>query len=261
MKKSKKLAKNRNLSFRRRVVIYYHRTVLLLKISSLLLVGLFLFTDIFKGVKNNAWNLFYQQSTNNGFVLEKIILEGPINTPYEDIIAAIDGDTGTPIFAINMHDVKDRLEAHSWVKSAIIERQLPSTLYIAITERTPLAIWQFKQKLYIIDEEGNRISKYNNGFSNLVQVVGNDANIYAKHLIDELNAYPELATNVRSAVRMGNRRWDLHLDQNIIVKMPENKFSAAYRYLHSLNKANKLFDQNYKMLDLRDPEKFYLEKL
>jgi len=261
MNKSKKLVKNRNLSLRRRVVIYYYRTLFILKLSAVLLIGVFLFSDLFEGFKDRARNAFYQESAKYGLVLEKVVIEGQNNTPYKDIIDKIGGDTGSPIFAINLSDVKERLEGHIWVKSAIIERQLPSTLYIAITERTPIAIWQFKQKLYIVDEEGNRISKYNdNGFDNLIQVVGVNANIYAKNLIEDLNLYPKLASKVRSAVRLGNRRWDLHLEGGIVVKMPENKFDEAYGYLYLLDKRKKLFDQDYKMLDLRNSEKFFLEK-
>jgi hypothetical protein len=41
--------------------------------------------------------------------------------------------------------------------------------------------------------------------------------------------------------------------------MPENGFNTAYNYLNLLNQKDKLFGQNYKLLDLRDPEKYYFE--
>jgi hypothetical protein len=42
--------------------------------------------------------------------------------------------------------------------------------------------------------------------------------------------------------------------------MPEDNFNEAYDYLYALNKNKNLFDQDYKMLDLRDSKKYYLEK-
>ena len=73
---------------------------------------------------------------------------------------------------INIQEVKERLENHIWLKAAIVERQLPSTIYIAVIERTPIAIWQFKQKLYLVDAEGNRIAKHQGQeFDNLIQTL------------------------------------------------------------------------------------------
>ena len=48
--------------------------------------------------------------------------------------------------------------------------------------------------------------------------------------------------------------------QKINVKMPEKGFQEAYDYLNSLNKEGKLFDQNYKVINLKDPGKYYIEK-
>ena len=257
----KKKAHRSRISVRRRLLIYYQRTMLLLKFSALVLVCLFFFTDLFKPFKDRLYLHFYNITAEYGFVFNELEVEGQKNLPDKDIIAALQADKGEPIFAIDMEVVRERLENHVWVKSVTIERLLPSKIYIEIIERTPIAIWQFKQKLYLIDSEGNRISKYSGtGFGDLPHVVGSDANIYAQNLFEDLNRYPALGARVKSAVRYGQRRWNLNLDQKIIVKMPEETFDSAYDYLHSLDKAKKLFDQDYKMLDLRDAEKFYLEK-
>ncbi|MDA9163860.1 FtsQ-type POTRA domain-containing protein [Rickettsiaceae bacterium] len=260
-KTSKRKTSRSNVSIRRRLLIYYQRTMLLLKFSLLVLVCLFFFTDIFKPFKDRLYSSFYNITAEYGFVFQEVEVDGQKNMPLKDVIAALQADEGEPIFAIDMAAVKDRLENHIWAKSAIIERRLPSKIYIAIIERTPVAIWQFKNKLYLVDSEGNRISKYEgSGFSELMHVVGSDANIYASNLLEDLSRHEALSTRVKSAVRYGQRRWNLNLDQKITVKMPEENFDDAYDYLHSLNKAKKLFDQGYKVLDLRDQEKYYLEK-
>ena len=249
------------ISLKRRWAILLHRTIFFIKLWIIIFIGLLIFTDYFDSYIRKARKEFNEFTANYGFVLENIIIEGRENTSYKDIIQTLKADKGSPIFSVEMQEVKGRLEDTTWIKKAMVERRLPSTLYIAIIERKPIAIWQFKKKLYLVDTEGNRITKYNGeGFSELIHVVGQDANIYASNLLSDINIYPNLASKIKSAVRYGNRRWNLHLEQNIIVKMPENGFREAYEYLHLLNKDKKLFDQNYKMLDLRDPYKYYLEK-
>lgn len=260
-----KRAKKTNISIRRRIAIYYNRFVLLIKLSLLTVICLFFFTDLFKVTKNQLLNSFYVFSSKHGFALQQVELLGNKNLSTKYLKDNLGADIGTPIFAINLKGIKHRLEKNIWVKNAIVERNLPSKITVFVTERDPIAIWQFEQKLYIIDSEGNLITQYknqdgDNDFDELLHVVGPGANIYAQGLIESLDRYPELASKVVSAVRHGKRRWDLNIDQEITIKMPEDGFGKAYDYLHALDRGGKLFNQNYKTIDLRDPDKYYLEK-
>lgn len=261
MAKFKRSEKKGSISLRRRAIIYYKRLVLLLKLLLVIFALLLMFTNMFKNFTDAFCERVSEEFAKYGFSLSDVVIEGQKNASIAEVVEIIASDKGAPIFTVKLDEIRERLESHIWIKSAIVERRLPDTIYVAVIERTPIAIWQFKQKLYVVDAEGNCITKYTGeGFEDLIQVVGQDANIYAKSLIDELHKYPGLAEKVRSAVRYGNRRWNLNLDQKITVKMPENNFAAAYDYLYSLHKKQKLFDLNYKVLDLRNANKFYLEK-
>lgn len=261
MKRKKQSRKKSNLSFRRKLLIYTQRAQLLLKLSILILFCLLVFTDVFKSFTDKFYQSVYDESSKYGFALNTIILQGDKNTPLEDIGNAIGVKKGCSVFEVDVKKVKERLESHIWIKSATVERRLPDKIHIAIVERVPVAIWQFRNKLYLVDSEGNRIVEYKNqDFGDLLHVIGQDANVYAKTLVEDLNRYPSLASRVKSATRYGKRRWDLEIEQNITVKMPEMKFQDAYKYLKSLYKAKKLFNQDYEILDLRDKNKYYLKK-
>ncbi|MFK7974312.1 MAG: cell division protein FtsQ/DivIB [Rickettsiaceae bacterium] len=243
------------------MLIYYQRIILLIKLLFLLLIILFFSTNVFDFAKQYAKNYFVQSTASYGFVLSEIIIEGHNNSDLNEIASTIKADTGDPIFDIDIKEVKKKLENNIWIDSAIVERKLPSTLYIALVERVPIAIWQFQKKLYLIDSDGNRITTYEGQhLEDIIHVIGQDANIYAKNLIEELHHYPNLSTKIKSAVRYGKRRWNLNFIDNFIVKMPEFNFHSAYHYLYSLDKQNKLFGQGYKMLDLRNPNKYYFEQ-
>lgn len=263
MKTSTQRGKTRkvNIGFRRRIYNIYLRLVLLLKVFLVIFLLIFFFTNVFGNLKAQLLHKFFELSADYGFVLKRVMIEGQEYTPSADIMEALGADENKPLFAININDVKTRLEDNAWVKAVLVERRMPNTIYIAIVERRPIAIWQFQQQLYLIDEEGNRISKDNiEKFKQLPHVVGVDANIYAKSLIEDLSRFPDIANRVISAVRYGGRRWNLNLEQDITVKMPEIGFSQAYEYLNALNKKGKLFGQNYKIIDLRDLQKFYIEE-
>ena len=262
MKSKKKYNTNkRSISVRRRMLTYYNRIALMLKLVIFVIIFAACFTNILDGVKKNIYIYSCSLLAKCGFVLKEIVIEGQKNADLKELIKALQADKGTPIFVINISDVKNRLEENPWIKVASVERKLPSTIYIAIIERVPVAIWQVQQKLYLIDSEGVCIAAYTNQeFDELPHVIGQEANIYAQNLIDDLGKYPNLAKRIKSVVRYGSRRWNLNFDNKMTVKMPETDFIVAYNYLNSLDQNDLLFNQNYKILDLRDKDKYFLEK-
>lgn len=260
-KKTRTQIKQNNLSLRRRLLVYYYRFIISLRLLFLAFILVFLFTDLLAPIKHELKQKFYYISARYGFVIENLIIQGEENIPPKDIISALKADKGDSLFAVNIEDAQKTLENNPWVQAAIVERRLPNTIYIVVVERKPIAIWQYNQQLYLIDEEGKRISDQEiSKFKGLLHVVGLDANIYASSLIKSLDKSPSIAKMVVSGVRYGQRRWDLNLQQGITIKMPEKDFDQAYDYLNSLDKAGKLFDQNHAVLDLRDASRYYLEK-
>jgi cell division protein FtsQ len=281
------------ISIRRRLGLYYVRFALFAKLMLVIFLLLLIFTSVFSGVKDYFSQAWYQFTAKQGFELENVIIQGQVNAPTSDILRAIDAMKGTPLFALNLEEIKKGLDSSSWIKASVVERRLPNSLYIAINERNPVAIWQSNNKLYLIDEEGERISgKDIAKFPDLILVVGDEANIYAKSLLDDLSASPDLMQKIISAVRYGNRRWDLNFEDDdlsdsdsaleskenevfnvaeniadkiskkrqINVKMPEGDFATAYQYIETLHKNNKFFGSNIKTLDLRNNDKYYMEK-
>lgn len=259
--KKSKTIKKLNITLRRRLTIAYFRVVLAMKLMVVLFFLLLFFTHYLDFIKHEIAQNLYEMTAELGFKLENVVIEGQDNTTQDEILSTLNADTGTPIFSINLQQIKSQLEKKPWVKQAAVKRRLPNTLYIAISEKEPIALWQLNQKIFLIDGEGTKIiSSDSHKFSKLLHVVGIDANLYAANLIHELSNYPELARKIVSAVRYGQRRWNLNLQQNITVKMPELGFDRALKYLNELDKAGKLLDQNYKTIDLRDAGKYYIEK-
>ncbi len=249
-----------NLSMRRKIALTYGRAVLYAKLASLVLASTFIFTGLFSSFKNYLWRYFYQITSEQGLNYNHLRVEGQINVPLEDVAKAVSSKENVPIFSIDLMSVKNRLDAHAWVRDSVVQRRLPDEIFVSLFERKPIAIWQFNKKLYIIDEEGDRISGENiDKFSNLIRVIGEGANINAAKLIRDLGVYPNLGNKVIIATRFGDRRWDIVFDEGITVKMPEEEFDQAYNYLQKLHKKGKLFGQNYKMFDLRVKGRYSFE--
>lgn len=256
-----KLNKSGEISFKRRLRLWQDRSVFTGKILFFIFLYLFFFTNHLNSLRNFLWENFYDLSADAGFTLEKVVIKGNKNLTENKIVSALNADVGTSLFSLDLKSIHKRLKNFAWVEHVSVRRIMPNTIEVEITERKPLAIWQNNKKLSLIDADGSVITTKNiEKFVGLLHVVGKDANLHADSLYEHLQTSPEILENVTAAVRYGERRWNLVLKQNITVKMPEKNFEEALAYLDKMAKQKKLFGQKYKMLDLRDSNKYYIEK-
>jgi cell division protein FtsQ len=86
-------------------------------------------------------------------------------------------------------------------------------------------------------------------------VVGGDAAVRAGDLMDMLANQPVLFARVRAAVRVGGRRWDVYLDNDVTVRLPENDAPAAWRRLARINDTYGIIDRDVLSIDLRLPDR------
>lgn len=144
------------------------------------------------------------------------------------------------------------VERINWVKTAHVERRLPDTLYVYIQERTPLALWQDGNDLQLIDTDGNTITRHElSNFKDLILVTGKDAAKHAPALIATLKTTPLIHEMTDTAVRQGERRWDLHLRNGIKVKLPAEDIAFAVNVLQKEQQETKLLDKDIEIIDLR----------
>ena len=189
-------------------------------------------------------------------VLDQVQVEGHARTQIKDINTALNITQGTPIFDLDLKDLKDRIMALPWIKTATIERHLPATLFIRVTEKEPIALWQNNQKYLPLDESGHPIKDSQTPLPPLLLVVGSDAPTHTLDLIQALSAYPKIQEKVRSAVRVGNRRWNLVLNEvdGLIVKLPESHISEALSRLSDQIETG-LLKKDLASIDMRHPDR------
>ena len=129
---------------------------------------------------------------------------------------------GDNILAISMKKMKDRINKLPWVKSARIERHFPDKISLTLFERTPMARWQTNRKLKLIDEHGDIIPRVDLAkFSNLPIIIGKNAPKVASQILETLSNEPHLFKRVKSLTLVSDRRWDVQLDNQINVHLPE----------------------------------------
>ena len=194
-------------------------------------------------------------SAEMGFTVERVLADGRTETSSSEILSAMNVRIGQPIFAVDLVDARARLLTLPWVESATVERRFPDTLYVNLTETTPLALWQRQQRLHLLGRNERVIETAAiERFANLLVVVGPDAPSHAAELLDMLATQPELRKRVTAAIRIAGRRWNLRLDNGMDVKLPEENAAAAWTELARLEREYGLLGRDLTVIDLRVPD-------
>jgi cell division protein FtsQ len=171
--------------------------------------------------------------------------------------AALNGPTNSMLL-VDLDDIRTRLQTLPWVADASVGRRLPDTLVIDIVERRPLAIWQHRRRLAVIDREGQVLdTRRLDRFATLPLIVGPRANLQAHPLMAMLANFPEVQQRVDSAIWIGDRRWDLRLKSGETLALPEGYAAAtgALRQFVKMEQDNGLLDRGFVRFDLRLPDR------
>jgi cell division protein FtsQ len=187
-----------------------------------------------------------------GLRVTNVVIEGRANTPEPLLRAALGVSIGDPILGFSVEMARQRLETLSWVEHATVERRLPGTVVLFLQERRPFAIWQNQSKFVLIDRTGQIVANQNVAeFHQLPLVVGQGAPAAAATLIDALTDRPDLQKRVIAAVRVGERRWNLRLNNGADVMLPEGHEVAALDRLVQLQQQHAVLDRPLAAIDMR----------
>lgn len=214
-----------------------------------------------KTIKNTNQEL-YQMSGKTGFVLEEILIEGRKKTSASDLTKAINAKRGIPILLLDLDKIKENIEKLPWVAKVSVQRQLPNILYIKITEREPIAIWQNNKKFYPIDKTGEIIQADIDDLSHLPILVGKNAPKHTVNLFKALVTEKKLAKRVKAATLIADRRWDVildNIDNGIEIKLPEENFDLAWKKLANADEKNGILKRKLTIIDLRLSDKVIIK--
>ena len=196
-----------------------------------------------------------------GFRIREIRIAGARRVAREAVLDAAGLRLGAPIFAFDPAAVRDRLEAVPWIGRAAVSRVLPDVAAVRIEERRPFALWQRGGRLALVDRAGEVITAHAlHRFAELPMVVAPAAPVAAGGLFETLAAEPDLGRRVRTAVRVGGRRWDVRLDNGIDVRLPEAGEGRAWRRLAQLERRHALLARRIEAIDLRFPDRVVVRR-
>src|SRR5262245_38146318 len=191
-----------------------------------------------------------------GFRVTGIALSGNKHLNREEVLARASVTGNTALLFFDVADARAHLMADPWVADATIQKLYPDRLQITLTEREAFALWQKNGRISVIGADGTVLEPYlSRPYAPLPLVVGRGAETRAKDFLALLARYPELGNNVRAAILIAERRWNLRLKNGIDVRLPESDVERALAQLVTLDREKKLLSRDIAAIDLRLPDR------
>ena len=196
-----------------------------------------------------------------GLKIDDILVEGRTEVTRAQLLKAIAVRRGDPILAVDTDGIRARLMTIGWVADATVERRLPGTLYINLQERQAMAIWQRNGTFVLVDRGGVVIGTQGlDRYGHLKVIIGAAAPRHTPALLDMLATVPKLMARVRAAIWVGDRRWNLRLDNGIDIRLPEKDPQAAWAWLVALERDRQLLSHGIIAIDLRIPSRLVVQR-
>ena len=184
-------------------------------------------------------------------------------------IMAIDGATDeidedireiTPIvfpissFDLDLPELQDRIEELDAVARVDLQVRTGGILQVTIQERIPAIVWRAGFGLELLDENGHRVAAIDarTARSDLPLIVGDGAQYEVEEALQLLKAADPVAPRIRGLVRVGERRWDLVLDRDQRIMLPEKNPIFALQQVMALHSAQDLMARDILIVDMRN---------
>ena len=218
--------------------------------------GLYFLDNLSKDYIINKLKPSNQFLINNGFKIENILITGTRNLSNNYIKDIIEIYKDGSIFNIDLSSIYNKIIQNSWVKEVSVERVLPNIIKIKILENQPIAIWQNKKNNKLITANGDIIFDGNvNDFKNDFPIIkGNKSKENISSILEILETNQNFYENIWSLTFINERRWDLHFNQGLVVRLPSKDIKKAWEKIIKLQKTYNILNLKLTEIDLRNPK-------
>jgi cell division protein FtsQ len=193
-----------------------------------------------------------------GFGISEVHLAGNVRVPPQTVLAALGFQPGESIFGADLQEARARLMRLDWVADADVQRRYPDAISVRLVEKLPFALWKSPGGIYVVERNGGLItSRGVDAFARLPLLAGAGAPKSAAEIVDAVAQHRALAARVKIYQRQSERRWNLILDDGVLVELPETGWQKELDTLETLIVDKGILERNVTEIDLRSPSHYF----
>ena len=252
---------SRNLN-RKKFTIFNQKNFLF----AVIIIPLFLIFFVFYLNFNENYIIKYVNFFSNKFDYQLKFYEvnGSEVVKLNEIEKIIKPYLNSSIFLLPLNDISKKIRENPWIKNMNISTNYKDMLIINISEFVPIGVFLFNETFYYFNNNGKIIDLLDEdlGLHNeLIVFSGQLSNIKAISLLEILNESDIIfLEKIINAKYTGKRRWNLILDNGILLKLSEKNPKASLENYSKLRKnLNNNEVKSIKAIDLVDFQKAIIQ--
>lgn len=213
--------------------------------------------DNIRGVTDWASEMRRSIEGRPEFQVNVVGIEGASPVLADEIRLILGINLPTSSFDLDLDRLRDRIVALPGVADAELRVRSGGYLAVNVTEREPAMIWQTRGGAVLIDEGGLFVAALQDRpyTEALPQVAGEGADLAAGEAMAILGLAAGLDHPVRGLVRVGERRWDVVLDDGRRILLPSHDAVAEFERFIALNAADEILARDVLRVDMRNPDR------
>ena len=192
------------------------------------------------------------------FAVRGVSVSGGSPAVDEKVLGVLGVYPGMSSLRLDVEALRRRAEALGPVESATVRFDSEGTLRVAVTQRVPVALFRrVDDVMVLVDRNGVEIGPAGPraDYPHLPLLLGKGAPGHVAELLGLLAEAPEIVPRLRAAIRVGERRWDLALDRNMLIRLPAEGAQDALAQVMALQYGEELLDRDLAVIDMRVPSR------
>ncbi len=191
------------------------------------------------------------------FLVRMMVVEGASPDIEQDIRRNLPVNFPVSSFDLDLDTLRDAVEDFDPVAHASVKVQGGGVLTVTVQERVPVVVHRQPGGLVLLDGDGHRVKAVaaRTDRPDLPLILGKGAEAHVAEALEIFTAADLVRGRVRGIRRVGERRWDILLDRDQVIMLPEVAPRMATERVMALDHAQDLLARDLTAIDFRNPER------
>lgn len=194
-----------------------------------------------------------QFQTRPEFMVNLMAIDGASSAVAADIRETLQLAFPISSFDLELETILATIREMPAVADARIRVRSGGILQVDVTERIPAVLWRSNDGLEVLDADGfiTGPAATREEFATLPLIAGAGADQHVSEALDLVRAAGPLGARMRGLVRMGERRWDVVLDRDQRILLPEEYPVQALERVIALGQVHDMLERDMSTVDMR----------
>ena len=191
------------------------------------------------------------------FMVQMMAVENASPSVAREVRAFLSLDFPVSSFDLDLEQLQDDLETLNIVASASLHTRSGGVLEVKVEERQPAVLWRAADRLVMLDATGHEVAAISARADrpDLPLLVGSGAGDAVAEALQLYLVAAPLAERIRGLRRVGERRWDVVLDREQRILLPETDPVPALQKVVALDAVQDLLARDLAVIDFRNPRR------